>query len=137
MLRRLLFVLIVSAIISSGCAEPKDVAAKKNPDTSSVPATVTDESATLISDLIQAEDLVLDLTFRLKSIGQWWESRSRLKSLGWSDDAISDELKTLERSQALIAFDPSSEQLASKDVCDLAQTFDWPCLLYTSPSPRD
>ena len=126
MLRRLLFVLIVSAIISSGCAEPKDVAAKKNPDTSSVPATVTDESATLISDLIQAEDLVLDLTFRLKSIGQWWESRSRLKSLGWSDDAISDELKTLERSQALIAFDPSSEQLASKDVCDLAQTFDWP-----------
>ena len=126
MLRHLLFLLIVSAIISSGCAEPKDVAAKKNPDTSSVPATVTDESATLISDLIQAEDLVLDLTFRLKSIGQWWESRSRLKSLGWSDDAISDELKTLKRSQALIAFDPSSEQLASKDVCDLAQTFDWP-----------
>ena len=133
MLRRLLFVLIVSAIISSGCAEPKDVAAKKNPDTSSVPATVTDESATLISDLIQAEDLVLDLTFRLKSIGQWWENRSRLKSLGWSDDALSDELKTLERSQDLIAIDPSSEQLASKDVCDLAQTFKWPI----EPNLRD
>ena len=125
--RRLLIVLLLTAIVPFGCAGPKEIATEKSPDSPSVPATVTDTSAILISDLIQAEDLVLDLTFRLKSIGQWWESRSRLRSLGWSEpDAISDELKTLERSQDLIAINRSSEKLTPKDVCGLAQTFEWP-----------
>ena len=127
MARRLLIMLLLSVIIPVGCADNKDALTENIIEPATPVPEVPDASATLISDLITSEDLVLDLTFRLKSIGQWWESRSRIRSLGWNQGyVLSDELKTLERSQSLIAIDPASEQPAAQDVCDLAQTFQWP-----------
>ncbi len=125
--RRFLIVLLLIAITSTGCADTGDTATEGNPDSRRVPVADLDTSASLISELIKAEDLVLDLTFRLKSLGEWWESRSQLKPpVSSNADEISAELNTLEKSRSLIAIDLSSEKLQSKDVCNLAQTFEWP-----------
>ncbi len=127
MTRQLMIVLIISAIVFSSCADSRDDATEKVSEPSSIPKIVTETSETLVSNLIQAEDLVLDLTFRLKSIGQFWQNRSNLKSTdGNGPDVLSNELKTIQRSRELIAFDPSSEKIVAKNVCDLAQIFEWP-----------
>lgn len=147
MTRLFLILLITSAAVLLGCDDATDpvsqtgrassggssAAGNKTADENSSKATsggderAKEAAADLISELIQAEDLVLDLTFRLRAIGRWWEDRSRMRALGWNEpDPTFGEFKALKKSQDLIAADALAGVTTTEKVCDLAEQFRWP-----------
>ncbi|MEM9412035.1 MAG: hypothetical protein AAGA30_13035, partial [Planctomycetota bacterium] len=95
-------------LASVGCGGNTDTSDEEAVSFSLDKANPAEETNKLVADLIQAEDLVLDLTFRLKAIGSWWESDEVSDSVDQAPPLPKD-LRTIRRCQRLTPVNLTSE----------------------------
>ncbi len=127
-----LVTLTLLSILLVGCNENQDTASNQ---TKPVPLTpLTDETKPSkpsveesIKQLVIAEDLVLDLTFQLKSIGRWWETHSgSVEPASINKDFLPWELKSLRRGQGLSVIEDLVEFSQPAKFGGVVSTFEWP-----------